>query len=264
MRGRKASIADQNWDVLSFLTEFSRLLLAAGVTSSQFNQIAELAFFRAASQDARFRNSRINQSSVAAMTGLNRAKIRALMRAEKRKTHTQAESRRERLLTAWMSEAQFLTSSGEPRRLLLDGGKGSFTSLARRHGGDVPARALLRELVRRRLVRVTDDYVQLASNAREVREVKRLEQISAALASALIAPEGAGLGRMLKVMSFEVRHPAPSAVGRILLQRRIAKSMDGFMADLSVACNAIVRDARKGSTKGSRMGKTSVLLLTQE
>mgnify|MGYP003383077104 CR=1 FL=1 len=264
MRRSKASIANQTWDVLSFLTEFSRLLLAAGITSSQFNQLAELAFFRAASQDARFRNSRINQSSVAAMTGLNRAKIRALMRSEKKKAHSQSESRRERILTAWMSEAQFLTTSGEPRRLRLDGGKGSFASLVKRHGGDIPPRAFLRDLLRRRLIRLTEGYVQLASNAREVREVRRLEQVSAALAAALSAPEGAGLGRTLKLMSFEVRHPAPTAVGRILLQRRIAKSLDGFMADLDVACNAIARDARKGSAKAGRSGKTSVLLLTQE
>lgn len=186
------------------------------------------------------------------------------MRAEKKKTHSQSESRRERLLTAWMTEAQFLTSSGEPKRLRLDGRKGSFPSLVRKHGGDVPPRAFLRELLRRRLVRVSEDYVQLVSDAREVRETRRLEQISAALAAALSAPEGAGLGRTLKLMSFEVRHPAPTAIGRILLQRRIAKSLDGFMAELNVACNAITRDARKGSARAGRTGKTSVLLLTQE
>lgn len=264
MRSRKAPIANQSWDVLAFMTEFARLLLAAGVSSSQFNQIAELAFFRAASEDARFRNSRINQSSVAAMTGLNRARIRSLIRAEKKKAHSQSESRRERLLTAWMSEAEFLTTSGEPRRLKLTGKKGSFASLARKHGGDVPSRALLRELLRRRLVRVTGEYAQLASNAREVKEQKRLDQVSAALAAALSAPVGSSPGRALKVMSYEVRHPAPSAVGRILLQRRIAKSLKGFMAELDAACNAIAIEAPLSGTKARRTAKTSVVLLNQD
>jgi hypothetical protein len=264
MRARKALVADQSRDVLSFLTEFARLLLAAGVTSSQFNQIAELAFFRAASQDARFRNSRINQSSVAAITGLNRAKIRSLIRAEKKRSYSQSENRREKLLTAWMSEPEFLTSSGEPKRLQLIGAKGSFASLAKKHGGDVPPRAVLRELVRRKLIRISDENVQLASNAREVRELRRLEQISAALAIALRVPEETRVRRVLKVMAFEVRHPAPSALGRILLQRRIAKSLKGFMAELDAACNAIELEATRGNAKVRRMGKTSVLLMNQD
>lgn len=264
MRTGKAQIANQSWDVVSFLTEFARLLLAAGVTSTQFNQLAELAFYRAASEGARFRNSRINQSSVAAMTGLNRAKIRSLIRAEKKKSHSKPESRREKLLTAWMSEPEFLTSTGEPRRLRLAGNKASFASLAKKYGGDVPPRALLRELLRRRLVRASEGYAQLVPNAREVREVKRLEQISAALAAALSAPEGANPGRVLKVMSFELRHPAPSSVGRILLQRRIAKSLRGFMAELDAACNAIAIEAPHAKSKPRHSGKTSVVLFSQD
>jgi len=264
MRGRKEQVGSQSWDVVAFLTEFARLLLAAGTTSTQFNQLAELAFYRAASEDARFRNSRINQSSVAAMTGLNRAKIRALIRAEKKKSHSKPESHREKLLAAWMSEPEFLTSSGEPRRLRLIGSKASFASLTKKHGGDVPTRAHLRELQRRRLVRVSEGFAQLVPNAREVQEVKRLEQVSAALAGALSVPEGAGRGRVLKVMSFEVRHPSPGAVGRILLQRRIAKSLKGFMAELDAACNAIALEEPRGKSKQRRVGKTSVLLFNQD
>jgi hypothetical protein len=264
MRGRKAQIANHTWDVVSFLTEFARLLMAAGITSTQFNQLAELAFYRAASEDARFRNSRINQSSVAAMTGLNRSKIRALIRAEKKKTHSRPESHREKLLGAWMSEPEFLTSSGQPRRLRVVGSKASFTSLAKKYGGDVPPRAHLRELLRRRLVRVSEGYAQLVPNAREVKEVKRLAQVSAALATALSVPDGGGLGRVLKVMSFEVSHPSPGAVGRILLQRRIAKSLKGFMAELDAACNAIALEEPRGKPRQRNAGKTSVLLFNQD
>lgn len=264
MRIGKPQAAQSTWDIVAFLTEFARLLLAAGITSAQFNQLAELAFYRAASEDARFRNSRVNQSSVAAMTGLNRAKIRALIRAEKRKAHSQSESHREKLLTAWVSEPEFLTASGESRRLRIVGSKSSFASLARKHGGDVPPRALLRDLLRRKLVRVSGDYAQLVPHAREVKEVKRLEHVSAALAAALSVPEGGSAGRVLKVMSFDLHHPAPGAVERILLQRRIAKIFRGFMADLEAACNAIATKEPNDKTKRSRSGKTSVILLNQD
>jgi hypothetical protein len=249
---------------VAFLTEFARLLLAAGITSAQFNQLAELAFYRAASEGARFRNSRVNQSSVAAMTGLNRAKIRALIRAEQRKVHSQSESHRERLLAAWVSEPEFLTSSGEPRRLRLGGAKASFTSLAKRHGGDVPPRAILQDLLRRKLVRVSGDYAQLVPQAREVKEVKRLEQVSAALAAALSIPDGGSAGRVLKVLSFDLHHPAPGAVERILLQRRITKIFRGFMADLEAACNSIATEEPNGKAKRRRSGKTSVVLFNQD
>ena len=264
MRARTAPSNDQFQDVLSFLTEFSRLLMAAGFSSGQFNQLAELAFFRAASDEARFRNSRINQSSVAAMTGLNRSRIRALVRAEKKKSHLPAEDRREKLLVAWMSEPEFLTPLGEPRRLKVVGKKGSFGALAQRHGGDIPPKALLRDLLRRRLVRVSDGYVYLQSNAREVTGAKRVEQVAGALSLAMRLPSGASNRRAMKVMSFEVKHSAPSAIGRILLQRRISKSLRGFMAELDAACNAIALDAPAKTPQSKRMGKTAVVLMTQD
>jgi len=265
MRAKKEStVGDPNWDVLSFLTEFARLLLAAGLTSSQFHQLSELAFFRAASQDAKFRNLRINQSSVAAMTGLNRAKIRSIIRAEKRKSASRLESQREKLLTAWTSEPEFLTASGGPRRLRINGVRGSFAALARRHGGDITPRALLRDLVKRRLVTISDGFAQMASNARELREAKRLEQVAAALASVLSAPDSENPGRVMKVMSFEIRHAAPDAVGRILLQRRITKSLKGFMAELDAACNAIAVGVPGGKEQARRKAKTSVVLLNQD
>lgn len=249
---------------MAFLTEFARLLLAAGITSAQFNQLAELAFFRAASEEARFRNSRVNQSSVAAMTGLNRAKIRTLIRAEKRKAHSQSESHREKLLAAWVSEPEFLTSAGEPRRLRIFGAKASFASLAKKHGGDVPLRALQRDLLRRRLVRVSGNYMQLVPRAREVKEVKRLEQVTAALASALSVPDGNSVGRVLKVLSFDLHHAAPGAVERILLQRRLTKIFKGFMAEIESACNSIAKEGSRVKAKRRRSGKTSLVLLNQD
>ena len=264
MQARKDPSKAQHQDVLSFLTEFARLLLAAGFSSSQFNQMAELAFFRAASEDARFRNTRINQSSVAAMTGLNRARIRVLMRAEKKKSHPQPESRRQRLLTAWLSEPEFLTSMGEPRRLKLGGTKASFSTLARRYGGDVTPQALLRDFVRRGLVQVSRDHVHLASNAKEVKDIRRIEQISAALCHALSAPAGTSPRRTMRVASFDITHPAPGAVGRILLQRRISKSLKGFMAELDAICSAITIEPSANRPNTRRMGKTSVFLLNQD
>jgi len=123
---------------------------------------------------------------------------------------------------------------------------------------------LLRELLRRKLVRVSGDYAQLVPHAREVKEAKRLEQVSSALAAVLSAPNGVNTGRVFKIMSFDLNHPAPGAVGRILLQRRIAKIFKGFMADLEAACNVIAVEVPDKKTKQRRSGKTSVVLLNQD
>src|SRR5262245_58118785 len=70
-------------DLIGFLVEFARLLLAAGISSDQFSKLTQLAYLRAASSDARFSNDRINQSAVAAMTGLNRTQVRSLLKKER-------------------------------------------------------------------------------------------------------------------------------------------------------------------------------------
>ena len=47
-----------------------------------------------------------------------------------------------------MRDREFVDAKGEPRPLAGDGGTPSFVELVRRHGGDVPARAVLDELLR--------------------------------------------------------------------------------------------------------------------
>jgi len=263
---RRASVSlneDEMSDLVGFLVELARLLLAAGVSSDQFAKLAQLAFIRAASTGARFRNDRINQSAVAAMTGLNRTQVRALLKKERTRARAK-KSPIDKVISAWISEAEFLTSSGTPKNLRMSGARGSFSMLAKRHGGDIPPRALLRELTRRGLVTVTGDYVTLAASARRIRQDKRLGQISSALESVLKRPGNQQDARSVKVATFEVAHGAPAAIGRVLLRRRITKSLQAFMADVEAASAAVALEApaRRGTPK--RLVKTGVLLITQD
>jgi len=254
---------DEMADLVGFLVEFARFLLAAGISSDQFSKLTQLAFLRAASTGSRFRNDRINQSAVAAMTGLNRTQVRSLLKKEKTKSRAK-ENRIDRVVSAWISEAEFLTTAGTPKRLCMSGSRSSFAMLAKRYGADVPPRALLRELSRRRLVRINEDYVILAASARRTRQERRLGQISNALQSVLKRPGDQEDARSVKVATFDVSHVAPAAIGRVLLRKRIAKSLQAFMTDVEAACAAVSLEAPARSDKPRRLTKTSVLLMTQD
>src|SRR5262245_40832071 len=99
------------------MTEFARYLVAAGVSNSQFTAISRLAYFRAASHDAKFRNEKINQSALAAMTGLTRSQVRALLKQADGSVQEKSSDRIGRLLDGWTLDPAFVTASYSPRSL---------------------------------------------------------------------------------------------------------------------------------------------------
>jgi hypothetical protein len=63
----------------------------------------------------------------------------------------------------------------------------------------------------------------------------------------------------------EVSYPAQSGAGRILMQRRLAKSMKAFMAELEAAGAAVALESPSKDRAGkSRVSHAKLLLLTQE
>src|SRR5262249_39633778 len=69
------------------------------------------------------------------------------------------------VLTGWLRDPEFCDAEGRPRELADDGDKG-FAGLVRRYSGDVPARAVLDELLRVGAVhRPTVQTIELVSRA---------------------------------------------------------------------------------------------------
>lgn len=250
-------------ELVEFFTELARLLVDAGVSHTQFTQISEIAFLRAAALGARFANSKINQSTVAAMTGINRTRVRELLKGDLQKFPV-TENRVDRLVAAWVTEPELLTSSGQPRKLKVSGGKGTFAWLAKKHGGDVPAQALLRELSRRRLICKQGDHVFLSVAARRTREAKRLAQIARALTSVLSLPESGAPAQSVRVASLEIAHPPTTAIGRMVLHKRISKSLRAFVAEIEAAGAAVALEAPSPGVTGKRLAKTGVFLISQD
>jgi Family of unknown function (DUF6502) len=254
---------DSHNSLVEFLTEFARYLLAAGVSVSQFQEAAQRAFLQAAARNARFANAKVNQSAVAAMTGLTRSQIRLMLRAPAN-TGSRRESRVEQIVRGWLTDPLFTTASGNARVLHLSGRGGSFAGLARKYGGDVPPRALQAELLRQGFIRLQGTRVALSNTARRTREPAELRHLAIALAD-LISRSGKSSGTgTLRLLGAKASYVTPVAAGRVLLQRRVSQGLKAFVADVEAAGSAIAKSSRGKGGSPLRMSRTSVLLISQD
>lgn len=144
------------------LTELAFSLLPRGMTPKRFADLARFAFVRAAQEMSRTRKGKVNQSRVAAQTGLSRADVKRLLQNNAFDADRSDESPVERVMNGWRTDRLFSHRPGEPKRLRISGSGGSFIHLARKYGGDVPHRALLDELRRIGAVRDHGDSVSFS------------------------------------------------------------------------------------------------------
>jgi hypothetical protein len=246
------------------MSEFARYLIAAGVTNSRFARISRQALFRAASENAKFRNSRLNQSAVAAMTGLTRVQVRQLAQ-----TDPPAIDRKpdyiERIVNGWNTDPAFTTSSYLPRRLSANGRHAAFGQLIRKYGGDIPTRSILREMVRNELVTIKGKYVHLSHGLRQTKNQARLQQVSQALAH-LLRNSGASsdITSPLRPMIMEVTYPSSSSKGRTLMQRKSADGLRAFLSELQASGVAASVETPPSRRHRTFVTRTRILVLTDE
>jgi hypothetical protein len=123
-----------------------RLLLRSGISYGAFEELAKQTFVDVAVEDFGIGGRPPSISRVSVLTGLTRKDVQRLFLAEPEFAAEDQHNRASRVLTGWVRDAEFLTRAGEPRPLAPDG-LASFADLVRRYSGDVPARAVLDELL---------------------------------------------------------------------------------------------------------------------
>lgn len=250
-------------DAVQFMTEFARYLIEAGVSSRRFERIVRMGYFLAASRAARFSNKRINQSAVAAMTGLTRVQVRQFAK-QARAMPISVQDRLDQLIEGWTTDAAFLKASSLPRRLRLGGQGRNFPALVRRYGGDVPPRSILRELQRHGLVTVRGGYVSLATGKSLGKAEYRLNLISRSLARLLDNAECASAPVPLKAINLEVSFPAPSDVGKVLLHKRAEDGLRVFLSGVREMACATARGSKTLKGKKLKVARARVVLITEE
>ncbi len=246
-----------------FLTEFGRFLLAAGVSFPQFEVAAQSAFVNAAVDRARFRNSRVNQSAVAAITGLSRTTIRAILRG----SESDVGRNRSRLLSmvyGWTTDAEFIADSGRAKTLPIRGKRASFQRLSKIYGGDVSERMLLGELKRLDLIAIKGDKVSLSLTRAEGRFARDLRTLSVALAKTIQYPSPPSISTHINVSGGEVCYETPSAVGKVLLRRRVQQGLSALLSEVRASADVATRTTAAPNKSNRRMSKVSVLIVSQE
>lgn len=141
------------------LRPVASIALRCGMTWKEFSDLSKSVFVDVATREFGIRGRPTNISRVSILTGISRKEVkrqRDLLREdpdiESRKT-TDAT----RVLSGWYQDAEFCDADGKPLDLPEEGPSPSFSSLLDRYSGDVPPRALLKELMNGQAVERTAD-----------------------------------------------------------------------------------------------------------
>jgi hypothetical protein len=127
------------------------MLMGAGISYKQFEEVAKRAFVLEALGEPDRKGRTTNTSRVAVRTGLSRKEVsrvkHSLDGSSQPSTSTDHIVRPARALQLWHSDPRFIGADGKPIDLFFDGDSPSFSDLSKLVGGDFPAGALRAELL---------------------------------------------------------------------------------------------------------------------
>ncbi len=144
-----------------------RILLRHGIAYRTFSDIARTVYVQVAADEFHLPGRKQTTSRIATITGLSRKEV-GQRREHPFPTDAQAATRYNRaarVIAGWVRDTDFHDEAGSPGELPVEGDTG-FATLVARHGGDIPPRAILDELIRVGAVeRTHDDRVRLLRRA---------------------------------------------------------------------------------------------------
>ena len=148
-----------NAAVLKLLRPLCRLLLRHNLPFGAFEELAKHVYVQVAMDEFGIPGKKPTLSRASILTGLTRKDVHRIVAEPEpaRAASDEGYNRAARVLTGWARDAEFHGAHGGPRALAFQDGEASFAALVRRYSGDMPARAVLDELLRVGAVRMTDD-----------------------------------------------------------------------------------------------------------
>jgi len=154
--------------VLRLLRPLVRILLRHGIPFNAFSDLARWVYVDLAAREFGVAGRKQTNSRISIITGLSRKEV---LRLRRMKEPVDAEAferynRAARVVSGWIRDRRFLKADGRPRILPFDTGKANFSLLVKDFSGDVPARAVLDELLHVEAVDVMKDRkIRLLSRA---------------------------------------------------------------------------------------------------
>lgn len=148
--------------VTQLLSPLVRLLLRHGVSHAEFCNWAKQTYVNEAGEHFGIDGKPPTVSRIAIVTGINRKEVKRIRELPSSvDTGVSKHNRAVRVVTGWLQDQDFQSSRGRPLTLKYGDPEDSFNQLVKRHGGDVPARAMLDELVRVGTVKNNNGKVSL-------------------------------------------------------------------------------------------------------
>lgn len=152
--------------ILRMLRPLVRLLLRHGISYGTFADLAKWVYVDVADKEFGVEGRKQSVSRVSVITGLSRKEVSRIQAIETPDDDAvvQQYNRAARVISGWLRDEQFNEADGEPAVLPLEGDN-SFAALVKAYSGDLPARAILDELLRVKAVELVNDQVRLITHA---------------------------------------------------------------------------------------------------
>lgn len=153
--------------VLHILRPLIRILHRKGLAFGEFSLLARKVYVEIAEEALRQADEKPTSSRIAISTGLTRKEVAQLRQHDAEQLVNVARYNRSvRVIGGWLNDPDFNTAAGKPAILNLQGQMPNFEALVSRYSGDMPSRAMLRELLQSGVVtQATEDTVSLATDA---------------------------------------------------------------------------------------------------
>jgi hypothetical protein len=146
--------------LLNILEPLARLLIRKNLSFDFIGEAMRHAYVRAAKDVLDIPGRKLSNSRISVVTGLSRTEVKRLLDKELNEDRDAAfrQNRASRVLSAWARVPFFHDSEkGQPADLAVDGPEPNLTQLVYQHGGGVPYRAVLDEMLRIEAVRPMED-----------------------------------------------------------------------------------------------------------
>lgn len=135
---------------LRILRPLVRVLLRNGVSYGTFADMAKWVYVDVASRDFAIPGRKQTVSRVSVITGLSRKEVSRVQDLPRPDDAAEEEryNRAARVIGGWLLDEAYQSGDSQPRDLAFEEGEATFSTLVKKYSGDVPARAILDELMR--------------------------------------------------------------------------------------------------------------------
>jgi len=143
------------------------ILLRNGIPFGTFANIVKWVYVDVATKEFTLANKKQTDSRISVITGLSRKDVKNVKITEPNDVRaTERYNRAARVISGWVRDPSFQDGWTEPALLPAEGIGATFTQLVKKYSGDVPARAILDELLRVKAVeRLKDGRIRLLERA---------------------------------------------------------------------------------------------------